>query len=167
MNRIASAELSVWGMYSEWQGVVQSCQNMSEQYGKKELNRVILNGQIWVRRGRGAGVAQAWGRSDGHNGHNSLKFEKDGWLYERASGAPKTFTDKNLRKSAQGGAWKSKKRTPSCARGFCLGINIILSVVAHTYTLTLWWRKSPVSALRLVECLVIITTSVVDVGRCC
>jgi hypothetical protein len=33
-----------------------------------------------------------------------LKFEKDGYLYECASGAPKTIADENLRKSVQGGA---------------------------------------------------------------
>jgi hypothetical protein len=82
------------------------------------------------------GAARAWGGRGGHNGHASLKFEKDGCLYKRASGAPKSIDDENLRKLAQGGAWKSEKRTPPCAWGFCMGINIILFVVAQTYILT-------------------------------
>jgi hypothetical protein len=65
-----------------------------------------------------------------------LKFEKDGSLAECASGAPKSIADKKVRKSAQGGAWKSEKRTPPCARGFSVGINIIFSVVAQSSTLS-------------------------------
>ena len=70
--------------------------------------RVILNGQIgcggggagsWC--GRGAGRVEVW-RTQGT--HASLKFEKDGSLAKRASGAPKSIADKKVRKSAQGGA---------------------------------------------------------------
>ena len=42
--------------------------------------RVIINGQIWVRRGRGAGAVWARWRCGGHKKHASLKFEKDGSL---------------------------------------------------------------------------------------
>ncbi len=82
-----------------------------------------------VKFGCSGGVARAWrGREAGvvdTMDTTALKFEKDGWLYERASGAPKSIPDENLRKLAQDRAWKSKKRTPPCARGFCVGINII------------------------------------------
>jgi len=55
-------------------------------------NRVILNGQTRVRRGRGAGVVRARWRRRGHKGHASLKFEKYGSLAKCASGAPKSIT---------------------------------------------------------------------------
>ena len=55
-------------------------------------------------RGRGAGVVEAWWRRGGHKGHTSFKFEKDGSLAKCASGAPKSISDKMVRKSAQGGA---------------------------------------------------------------
>ncbi len=65
---------------------------------------------------------------------------------------------------------KIQKTHPALRQRFLRGnkYGIILSVVAHTtYTLTPWWQRSPVSALRLVERLVIITnTAVIDVGRC-
>jgi hypothetical protein len=63
-------------------------------------NRVILNGQFLAWRG----AAQACSGRGGHNRHASLKFEKDGCLYERPNGAPKSFADENLRKLVQGGA---------------------------------------------------------------
>jgi hypothetical protein len=65
---------------------------------------VILNGQIRVQRGRGAGAVEAWWRRGGHKGHASLKFENDGSLAECASGAPKSIADKKVQKLAQGGA---------------------------------------------------------------
>ena len=46
-------------------------------------SRVILNGQIWVRRGGvGAGrdAVEVWWRRGGHKEHASSKFEKDGNL---------------------------------------------------------------------------------------
>ena len=52
----------------------------------------------------GRGAVEAWWRRGGHKGHASLKFEKDGSLAKRASGAPKSIADKKVRKSAQGGA---------------------------------------------------------------
>ncbi len=70
----------------------------------RSTNRVILNGQIRVRRGWGGGGAEAWWRRGGHKGHASLKFEKDGSLAKCASGAPKSIADKKVQKSAQGGA---------------------------------------------------------------
>ncbi len=49
---------------------------------------------------RGVGAVEA----QRTQGHASLKFEKDGSLAKRASGAPKSIADKKVRKSAQGGA---------------------------------------------------------------
>ncbi len=66
--------------------------------------RVILNGRIRVRRGRGGGVVRARWRRGGHKGHASLKFEKDGSLAKRARGVPKSIANKKVRKLAQGGA---------------------------------------------------------------
>jgi hypothetical protein len=74
-------------------------------------NRVVLNGQIWVRQGGGGGGAwcgggmvEAWWRRGGHKGHASLKFEKDGSLANCASGTPKSIADKKVQKLVQGGA---------------------------------------------------------------
>jgi len=62
-------------------------------YGKASSHattiRVILNGQIWGRRGQGGGA--------------SLKFEKDDSLAKCASGAPKSIADKKVRTLTQGG----------------------------------------------------------------
>ncbi len=65
--------------------------------------RVILNGQIRVRRGCGGGGAgtgrgavEAWWRRGGHKGQASLKFEKDGSLAESASGVPKSIADEKV-----------------------------------------------------------------------
>ena len=65
---------------------------------------MILNSRFWVWRGRGAGAAPRGGGAEGHKGNASLKFEKDGRLTKRASSAPKSIADENLRKLAQGGA---------------------------------------------------------------
>jgi len=54
--------------------------------------------------GWGAGVVRARWRCGGHKRHTRLKFEKDGSLAKRASGALKSIADKKLQKLAQGGA---------------------------------------------------------------
>jgi len=45
---------------------------------------------MWALCGRGAGAVEA----QRNKGHTSLKFEKDGSLAKRASGAPKSIADK-------------------------------------------------------------------------
>ena len=76
------------------------------------------------------GVGTAWAQR--RCGGRQLENWKDGNLTKRVSSASKSIGDKNLRKLAQGGAWKAEKRVPPCTWDFYMGINIMLSVVVQT-----------------------------------
>ena len=83
-------------------------------------------------------MMEARWRRGGHKGHASLKFEKDGSLAKRASGAPKSIADKKLQKLAQDGAVKIGKTHPTLRLRFMHGNKY------HVFPL---WCKPPLSHL--------------------
>jgi hypothetical protein len=86
-----------------------------------------------VAAGVAAGAARARRRGGGRKGHARLKFEKDGRSLQNApGGAPTSIArQKSDKIGGKVGREKPKKRAPPCARGFYVGINNILAVVAR------------------------------------